>query len=55
MQRKFVNKEAVPNQALKQKRFHKHQTYRHNGIKDWVITLIDIADSLKESIRKEMY
>ena len=24
MQRKFVNKETVPKQALKQKRFHKH-------------------------------
>ena len=35
MQRKFVNKEAVPKQALKQKRFHKHHcSDRHNGIQD---------------------
>ena len=33
--RKFVNKEAVPKQALKQKRFHKHYcSDRHNGIQD---------------------
>ena len=48
-QRKFVNKEAVPKQALKQKRFHEHYcSDRHNGIENWVITLIDSADTLKE-------
>ena len=39
-----MNKEAVPKQALKQKRFHEHYcSDRHNGIEDWVITLIDSA------------
>ena len=53
-QRKFVNKEAVPKQALKQKRFHEHYcSDRHNGIEDWVITLIDSVDTLKELRRKE--
>ena len=34
-QRKFVNKEAVPKQALKQKLFHEHYcSDRHNGIED---------------------
>ena len=47
MQRKFVNKEAVPKQALKQKRFHEYYcSDRHNGIEDWVMTLIDSADTL---------
>ena len=47
-QRKFVNKEAVPKQALKQKRFHEHYcSDRPNCIEDWVITLIDSADTLK--------
>ena len=40
--RKIVNKEAVPKQALKQKRCHEHCcSDRHNGIEDWVINLID--------------
>ena len=44
-----MNKEAVPKQALKQKRFHEHYcSDRHNGIEDWVTTLIDSADTLKE-------
>ena len=48
-QRKFVNKEAVPKQALKQKRFHEHYcSVRYNYIQDWSITLIDSADTLKE-------
>ena len=55
-QRKFVNKEAVPKQALKQKRFHEHYfSDRHNCIQDWVITLIDNANTLKELRRKELY
>ena len=55
-QRKFMNKEAVPKQALKQKRFHEHYcSNRHNGTEDWVITLIDSADTLKELRRKEFY
>ena len=44
-QRQFVNKEAVPKQALKQKRYCSDT---HNGIKDWVITFIDSTDTLKE-------
>ena len=49
-----MNKEAVPKQALKQKRFHEHYcSDRHNGIEDWVITLIDIAD--KELRMKKLY
>ena len=55
-QRKFVNQEAFPKQALKQKHFHElYCSYRLNGIKDWVITLIYSADTLKELGRKELY
>ena len=58
-QRKFINKEAVPKQALMLKRFHEHYySYyidRHNGIEDWVITLIDRADTLTQLRRNEWY
>ena len=55
-QRKFINKEALPKQALKQERFYEHYcSDRHNGIEDWVITLIDSADTLKELRREELY
>ena len=55
-QRKFMNKEAVPKQALKQKRFHEHYcSDRHNSIEDWVITLTDSADTFKELRRKELH
>ena len=55
-QRKFVNKEVVPKQTLKQKRFHEHFcSDRHNGIQDWIIALIDSADTLKELRKKELY
>ena len=55
-QRKFVNKEAIPKQALKQLRFHEHYcSDRHNGIQDWVITLIDSADTLKELKKRKLY
>ena len=48
-QRKFVNKEAVLKQALKTKTFHEHScAERHHGIQDWVVALIDSADTLKE-------
>ena len=51
-QRKFVNKEAVPKQAVNQKRFHEHCcSDRHNDIEHWVITWIDSADTLKELIQ----
>ena len=40
-----MNKEAVPMQALQQKRFHEHYCSDiNNGIEDWVITVIDSAD-----------
>ena len=55
-QRKFVSKEAVPKQALKQKHFHEHYcSDKHNGIEDWVITLIDSANTLTELRRNELY
>ena len=54
--RKFVTKEAVSKQALKQKHFHEHYcSDKHNGIEDWVITLIDSANTLTELRRKELY
>ena len=54
-QRKFMNKDAVQKQALKQKCFHKdYCSDRHYGLEDWVITLIDDANTLKELRRKEL-
>ena len=51
-----MNKKAVPKQVLKQKCFHEHYcSDRHNDIKDWVIPLIDSADTLKNLKRKELY
>ena len=51
-----MNKDAVPNQDLKQTRFHENYfSDSHNGIKDWVISLIDSADTLKGLKRKELY
>ena len=46
-----MNKEAVPKQA-----FHEHYcSDRHNGMEYWVVSLIDIANTLKELSRKELY
>ena len=51
-----MNRETVPKQALKQKRFHEHYcSDRHKVIEDWAITLIDSADTLKELRKKELY
>ena len=51
-----MNKEEVPKQALKQKHFHKHYySNRHNGIGNWVITLIDSVNTWKELQRKELH
>ena len=51
-----MNNEAVPKEALKQKRFREHYcSDRHNGIEDWDISLIDRVDILKELRRKELY
>ena len=50
-QRKFVNKEAVPKQALKQKRFHEHYcSDRHNDIEDWVIALRPLCNVTRSSM-----
>ena len=49
---KFMNKEEVPKQTLKQKSFNEQ---RHNGKESWVITLIDGADTLKVLRRKELH
>ena len=55
-QRKFVNKEELPKQALKQKPFHEHYcSDGHNGIKYWVITLKDSAGTSKEWRKNELY
>ena len=55
-QRKFVNKQAVPTQALNKKRFYKHYcSDGHNGREHWVITLIENVDTSKELRRKELY
>ena len=44
-----MNKEAVPKQFLKQKRFPEHYcSDRRNNIEDRVITLIESGDILKE-------
>ena len=48
-QRKFMNKEAVTKQVLKQKRFHEHYcSDRHNGIEDWLITYCGHIKGIKE-------
>ena len=50
-----MNKEKVPKQALKQKRFHDHYcSDRHSNIEDWIITLINCAGTLKELRRKAL-
>ena len=55
-QRMLLKKDVVRKEILKQKRFHKHYySDRHNGIQDWVITLIDSADTLTELRKKELY
>ena len=39
-----------------QRKFHEHYcSDRHNGIEDWVITLIDSVGTLKELRTKELY
>ena len=55
-QQRFLNKEAVPKQSLKQKHFHDcYCSHGNNTKEDWVITLTDCADTLKELNRKELY
>ena len=46
-----MNKEAVPKQALEQKRFQEHYwSDRHNDIEEWMITWIyrDVVDDLNK-------
>ena len=51
-----MNKEAVPEQALKKNFFHQHYcSDRLNGIEGWVTTLIKTAETLKKLRRKELY
>ena len=46
-----MNKEAAPKQA-----FHEHYcSDRLNGMEYWVISLIDISNTLNELSRKELY
>ena len=55
-QKKVFEQRGSSKASLKAKCFHKHYcSDRHNDIEDWVITLIDSADTLKEFRRKEMY
>ena len=55
-QRNFTNKETISKQALRKKRFHEdYYSDRHNGKKNWVITLIDSVDTLKELNSKKLY
>ena len=55
-QQKFVSKEVALKQTLKQKRFYEHYcSDRHSGIEDWIITLIDSADTLKDLRKKELH
>ena len=51
---KFMNKEEVPMQTLKQNRFNEHYcSDRHTGIEDWVITLVDSAGRHIKRIKEE--
>ena len=46
--RKFNDKKQLPKQALKQNIFHEHFcSADHNGIKEWLITLIEHVDDEK--------
>ena len=54
--RKFKNKKQVPKEAVKQKLFHEHFcSDDHNGIQDWVITLIEQVDNEKFLRQRELF
>ena len=54
--RKLKNKKQVPKEALKQKIFHEHFcSDEHNGIQDWVITLIEQIDEEKFLRQRETF
>ena len=53
---KFKNKKQVPKEALKQKVFRKHFcSDGHNGIQDWIITLIEQVDDKKFHRQRELF
>ena len=44
-----MNEEAIPKQALQQKCCHEHYcSGKHNGIENWIKTLMDSVDTLKK-------
>ena len=52
---KIKNKKEVPKEALKQKIFHEHFcSDDHNGMQDWVITLIKQVDDEKFLRQREI-
>ena len=54
--RKFKNRKQVPKEALKQKLSDKHFcSDDHNGIQDWVITLIEQVDHEKFLRQRELF
>ena len=51
-----MSKKETPKSALTHKYFHEHCfTEGHTSIEDWVITLINRADTLKRLRKKELY
>ena len=53
---KVYEKRGSSKASPKKARFHKHYcSDTHNGTEDWVITLIDSAETLKDLRRKELY
>ena len=49
-------KKQVPKEALKQKVFHEHFcSDGHNGIQDWIITLIEQVDDEKFLRQRELF
>ena len=54
--RKFKNKKQVPKETFKQKIFHEHfSSDDHNGIQNWVITLIEQVDNEKFLRQKDLF
>ena len=56
MHRSFWKEQTLSNQALNQKRFQEHYLQNdHNGICDWEITIIDLAETENSLWQKELY
>ena len=56
MHRSFRKEQTLSNQACNQKRFHEHYLQNdHNGICDWEITIIDLAETENSLWQKELY